>query len=100
MFGTISHVKVKPGHEKDLEALEEEWNKTIRPSIEGPILMLRGVVHEQPDTQVSIFLCKDSAVYAKLSDLPEMDALFQRFMEHYDGEPTWEDVRIDQVTQD
>jgi hypothetical protein len=100
MFGTISHVKVKPGHEKDLEALNDEWMKTIRPTIDGPIILLRGRVHEQPDTEVSIFLCKDSATYAKLSDAPEMDAMFQRFSEHYDGEPTWEDIRIDEVIQD
>ena len=100
MFGTISHVKVKPGHEKDLEALQDEFMKTIRPSIEGPVLILTGVVHEQPDTQVSVFLCRDSATYAKLSDSPQMDALFHKMTEHYESEPTWEDIRIDEVVED
>jgi hypothetical protein len=100
MFGTISHVKVKPGHEKDLEALNDEFMKTIRPSIDGPILFLRGRVHEQPDVEVAIFLCKDSAEYAKLSDAPNMDDFYRRSLEHYEGEPTWEDIRIDAVVQD
>lgn len=100
MFGTISHVKIKPGHEKDVDALNDEFMKTIRPSIDGPILMLNGRVHEQPDVTVSIFLCKDSAEYAKLSDSPAMDALFKRMSEHYETEPTWEDVRIDDVIED
>jgi hypothetical protein len=100
VFGSISHVKIKPGHEKDVDALNEEFMKTIRPSIDGEIIMISGRVHEQPDTTVSIFLCKDSTVYAKLSDSPEMDALYQRISEHYATEPTWEDIRVDQVIRD
>src|SRR5687767_5916087 len=100
MFGSISHVKIKPGHEKEIDALNDEFMKTIRPSIDGSVLMIAGKVHEQPDTTVTIFLCKDSAEYAKLSDSPDMDALYKRMVEHYDGEPTWEDIRVTDVVQD
>jgi hypothetical protein len=100
MFGTISHVKIKPGHEKDVEALDAEWMKTIRPTIDGPILRVTAKVHDDPTTTVQVFLCKDSAAYAKLSDSKEMDALFRRYMEHYEDEPTWEDVRDADVLQD
>ena len=100
MFGTISHVKVKPGHEAALAAIDEEFLRTVRPTIDGPILMLRGRVHGQPEVEVSIFLCKDSTVYTKLSDSPAMDALYQRTVEHYEGEPSWEDIEVDTIVQD
>jgi hypothetical protein len=100
MFGTISHVKMKPGHERALAALDEEFMSTVRPTVDGPILMLRGRVHDQPDVLVSVFLCKDSATYTKLSDAPEMDALYRKTLDHYDGEPAWEDIEIDSVVRD
>jgi len=100
MFGTISHAKVKPGHEPALATLDQEFMQTLRPSIDGQVLLLRGRVHEQPDVGVSIFLCKDSAAYAKLSDSPEMDALYRKTLDHYEGEPSWEDIEIDAIVQD
>ena len=33
MFGTMSHFRVKPGHEEALRALQEEWEQTMRPSL-------------------------------------------------------------------
>jgi hypothetical protein len=100
MFGTISRVKVKPGHEKDIEALEQEFMDKIRPAIDGEVLWLRGTQNEHPDVTVTVFLCKDKQAYTKLADDPAMDELFQRMMEHYEAEPSWEDVQIDSVLRD
>lgn len=100
MFGTISHVKVKPGSEAPLAALDDEWMKTMRPKIPGPILWLRGTPDGTPDTQVTIFLCRDKKTYFDLADDPAQDAFFKKLMEHFEGEPTWEDVQIDVALQD
>ncbi len=100
MYGTISRVKVKPGHEKDLETLEQEFMEKIRPTIDGKVVWYRGTQNDHPDVTVSIFLCETKQAYMKLADDPAMDALFQRMMEHYQDEPSWEDVQIDAVYQD
>jgi hypothetical protein len=100
MFGTISHVKVKPGTEAARKALDEEWNKTMRPGIPGSVLFFRGSPDGKPDTEVSIFLCQDRKTYFALADDPAQDAFFKRVMEHYEGEPTWEDIEVEVVIQD
>ena len=100
MFGTISRVKVKPGSEAAIAALDEEWMKTMRPKIPGPVVWFRGKQDADPNTQVTLFLCQDKKTYFGLADDPAQDAFFKQLLEHFDGEPSWEDVQIDVTLQD
>lgn len=94
MFGTIGHVRIKAGHEPQLQQLMDEWQATIRPMIPGEMVQWTGHVAGQPDDMVFIALAQDESTYRNLAAMPEQDAWFRRMIEHTEGEPTWEDVEM------
>jgi hypothetical protein len=100
MFGTIGHVRPKPGTDTQLRSLTEEWKRTIRPQIPGPFLELVGRPKDRPGEMVFVALARDEATYRQLAAMPEQDAWYRRMQELIEGEPTWEDVEMDFVVQD
>lgn len=100
MFGTIGHARPKPGHDGDFAALTDEWMREIRPKIPGSFLQMFGRPKDRPGEVVFVALAQDEATYRQLAAMPEQDAWFRRLVEHLEGEPSWEDVEIDQVIQD
>jgi hypothetical protein len=94
MFGTIGHARPKPGHEAEISALLEEWQRTIRPLIPGEMLSLSGTPKDRPGEMVFIALVQDEQTYRNLANLPEQDAWFRKLVTHLEGEPTWEDVEL------
>ena len=94
MFGTIGHVRPKPGPEEQLELLMHEWRREIRPKVPGSVLSLVGRPKDRPDEMVFVALMQDEATYRNLAATPEQDAWFRRLVEHTEGEPTWEDVEM------
>ena len=97
MFGTIGHARPKPGHDAQIRALTEEWQRTIRPKVAGEFLQLFGRPKDRPGETVFIALAQDEATYRALAEMPEQDAWFRRFVEHVESEPTWEDVEMEVV---
>ena len=95
MFGTIGHVRPKPGHEQAIQSLMAEWQRTIRPSIPGDVVQFMGQPTERPDEVVFLALCQDEQTYRTMAASPEQDAFYRRLMEHCQGEPSWEDVQME-----
>ena len=95
MFGTIGHVRPKPGHENAIQTLMDEWQRTIRPSIPGEVVQFMGRPKDNPDEVVFLALVQDEQTYRNLAASPEQDAFFRRLMEHCEGEPRWEDVQME-----
>ncbi len=100
MFGTIGHMRPKPGTEAEMQALVEEWRRTIRPKIPGAFLELIGRPKDRPDETVFVALAQDEATYRQLAAMPEQDAWYRRNLDLIEGEPTWEDVEMDIVVHD
>ena len=100
MFGTISRLRPKPGHEEQVRALEEEWYRTIRPSIPGLVVGAFGRPADRPGELIGVTVMQDEATYRALAARPEQDAWYRRLVEHLEAEPTWEDVAWDLVAFD
>jgi quinol monooxygenase YgiN len=100
MFGTIGHARPKPGTEAQFQALDEEWWQTIRPKIPGPMLQLVGRPKNRPGEMVFVALAQDEATYRQLAAMPEQDAWYRKMAALIEGEPTWEDIEVDNVRQD
>jgi hypothetical protein len=94
MFGTIGHVRVKPGHDAAILQLQDEWERTIRPTIPGAFVSLFGQPKGRSDEVVFIALAQDEPTYRALAASPAQDAWYRRLMEHCQGEPVWEDVEM------
>lgn len=97
MFGTIGHARLKTGRRAQLDALMDEWKRTIRPQIPGPFVQFVGNADGQPEELVFVALAQDQATYRTLAALPDQDAWYRRFAEHVDGDVRWEDVEMQQV---
>jgi quinol monooxygenase YgiN len=100
MFGTIGHLTPKPGGQEKFQALMEEWQRTIRPTIKGRVVQYSGRPKDNPNEVVFAALFEDEPTYRKLAESPEQNAFYQRMMELVDGDIRWEDVQIDDVYQD
>ncbi len=94
MFGTIGRFRVKPGHEERVRALDEEWGRTIRPTVPGLVVSLWGRAADRPGEMVAVVLMADEATYRALADMPEQHAFYLRFNEVFEAEPSWEDVEL------
>ena len=97
MFGTIGHARLKSGRRSQLEALNQEWQQTIRPQIPGEFVQLIGNVDGQPDELVFVALAQDKETYQQMAAMLEQDAWFRRMAEHVDGEVRWEDVEMERT---
>ena len=100
MFGTIGHARLKAGSDAAMEALNDEWFRTIRPTISGRVVQLLGTPKDRPGETVFIALMQDEATYRKLAVNPAQDAWYRRFAELLDGEVTWEDVELELRIED
>ena len=94
MFGTIGHARLKPGHQPQLDALMEEWQRVIRPQVPGEFVQIGGHAAGKPEQIVFVALAQDEPTYRKLAELPDQDAWYRRFAEHLDGDVRWEDVEM------
>jgi hypothetical protein len=94
MFGTIGHARLKSGRQAQLEALNQEWQQTIRPKIPGEFVQLIGYRDGQPDELVFVALAQDKATYQRLAEMPEQDAWYRRFADQVEGDVRWEDVEM------
>lgn len=95
MIGSIGRYKPKPGSEAALQALDDEWARTIRPLVQGPMLILRGRPQGQPDEMLQVILVHDDKTWTRLMQLPEQERHFQKVMEHLESEPIWEGVELE-----
>jgi len=100
MFGTIGRVRLKPGHERQLRDLMQEWTRTMRPTVPGLVVQLGGHPVDRAGELVTVVLTQDEATYRALAASPEQDRWYRRLVEHLVAEPTWEDVAWDEVRFD
>ena len=97
MFGTIGHARLKPDMQDQLNALTDEWRRTIRPQVPGPFVQYLGHRDGQPDAIVFVALAQDKATYQQLAQLPAQDAWYRRMRELLEGDVQWDDVELDAV---
>ena len=97
MFGTIGHARLKSGQQSQLEALNQEWQQTIRPKIPGEVVQLIGYRDGQPEELVFVAHVQDKATYQQLAAMPEQDAWYRRMTELLEGDVQWEDVEMERV---
>lgn len=91
MYGTIFHMQVKPGRVQEALELNQQWEREIKPTVDGAL----GSLVLQPDGQqdrlvgVAIFQSKD-AYKANLNN-PEQDQWYQQLRDCLEADPQWED---------
>jgi hypothetical protein len=77
-----------------LDALVEEWQRTIRPQIPGPFVESGGHRDGEPNEMVFVALAQDKATDQRLAELPAQDAWYRRLVKRLEDNVQWEDVEL------
>lgn len=94
MYGTIARFRPKPGQEKAVLQLMEEWDRTNRPKVKGAIAEYVYKPEKNPGELIMAVVFQDKESYVANADDPEQDKWFRRFREHLEADPLWEDGEI------
>ena len=94
MYGTVATIRVKPGTEAQLLALQERWwnerGSTIKGAISGTVYR----TDNDPNVYVMSVVFESKEDYVANANDPAQDAWFQEMAQCFDGEPVWTDGEI------
>ncbi len=94
MFGSVFHMTPRPGHEQQLQAQFERWNKERAPKVKGYVetLGLRKVDGSGQLIGVAVFASRED--YERNAQDPEQDAWYRELRSHLTEDPMWEDGEV------
>ena len=90
MFGTIGHLKVKPGKLDELIATFKAQQREVDGSIVNYLYKVEGKENEL----ILVVVFRDRESYMKNADDPAQDDAYRAMVKLLDGVPTWEDGEI------
>lgn len=99
MYGTVARVRVKPGQEKALLALMDEWWRARRPKVKGAITGYLYKLDKNPNEMIMAVVFQDKKTYHDNANDPEQDKWYRRFRELLQADPIWEDGEIVSVAK-
>ena len=94
MYGTVFKFRVKAGHENDVLALWDEWDRDFKPKVKGAKEGLMYKLDNETNTFIGAAVFESKALYVANADNPDQDKWFQRFREHLEADPEWNDGEI------
>jgi quinol monooxygenase YgiN len=94
MYGTVAHMRLKPGSAPALMALMEDWGRDRKPHVAGAIGSYVLRPDNRPGEAVVVAIFTDRAAYQANAEDPEQDRWYRRLREHLEADPTWEDGEI------
>lgn len=97
MFGTVAHIRVKPGHEQQVMELSREWADTRGRGVEGYVTGYLVRSERGPQEGILIAIFQDRESYMANAEDPEQDRWFRRFREHLQGDPDWHDGEFAEI---
>jgi quinol monooxygenase YgiN len=92
MYGTISRMKVKAGHEAALAALADQWAADRVHN--GLVAEFTYQMDDDPHTMMMAVVFRDEASYKANAASPEQHQRYLALIQHLDGEPEWMDGQI------
>ena len=91
MYGTIFHMKVKPGQDQTVVELFEVWNNERKPAVDGAIAGYLMKPDEKTGEFIGVAIFRDKASYTANATDPEQDRWFSRLREALLEDPQWQD---------
>jgi quinol monooxygenase YgiN len=94
MYGTVARMMVKPGHEKDLLAMQKDWDQSRQPKAEGAVAsyVFKSDNAENEYTLIAIF--QDRASYRANAEDPDQDRWYREMRSHLEADPEWRDGEV------
>ncbi len=94
MYGSVAHLRVKPGNEQGVLDYVTDWTRDRKPHTPGA---MGGYVYQlDKDAGAWVFAVAfaDKASYEANAQSPQMDADYQRLRSLLEADPVWEDGAI------
>jgi quinol monooxygenase YgiN len=94
MYGTVAHLRPKPGQEQGIRDYVEDWTRERKPRIPGVVGGYVYRLDNDPGVWVFAIAFADKASYTTNAQSPAMDADYQRLRALLTEDPIWEDGEI------
>ncbi len=98
MYGTIFHMQVKPGQLDRLKELTQEWERDLKPHIDGVVGNLLLHPDAKADELVGVAVFRDRESYRAYLNNPQQDERLRKMRECLEADPEWEDGEYLEVT--
>jgi len=92
MYGTVAHVKVKPGKVDDFIAFSRDFADQRRPK--GYIGEYIYQMDKNPNELIMAVLFQDKESYLANAQDPEMDKQYRQYREFLEADPVWHDGEV------
>jgi quinol monooxygenase YgiN len=94
MYGTVARMKPKPGQEKAIAALLDEWQKTRGNKVKGALAGYLYKPDKSPGEMLMVAVFQDKTTYTANAQDPEQDRWYQKLRAMLAADPLWEDGEI------
>jgi quinol monooxygenase YgiN len=91
MYGTVARFRVKPGAEKEIEALVREYERNQPPGYIGEYIYR---MDSDPHSYIMAVMFESKDAYFANANSPDQDAQYRKFRELLEGDPEWNDGEI------
>jgi quinol monooxygenase YgiN len=90
-YGTVAHMRVKPGHEQQLQQMNEEFDRERGRSVRGFLASYVFKTDRDPNEFVLVAVFSDRDTYRANAEDPEQDRWYRQLREHLEADPEWTD---------
>lgn len=97
MYGTISRIRIKPGHEQAVEELVYGWVRDRGPVVEGFIADYLLAPDSAPGERLALTIFASEASYRKNADDPAQHAWYEQFRALLEADPEWHDGAVTEL---
>jgi quinol monooxygenase YgiN len=91
MFGSVFHLRPKPGHEQQLLEEFKRWDTERRPKVQGSATTLVFRTVNGSGELIGIAVFESREAYERNAQDPEQDRWYQELRSHLEADPVWED---------
>jgi quinol monooxygenase YgiN len=94
MYGTVATMRAKPGHEQDIQRMNQEFDTDRARAVPGFIASYVFKTDRDPNEFVLVAVFRDRDTYRANADDPEQDRWFRQLREHLEADPAWIDGEV------
>ena len=91
MFGTVARLRVKPGHERDIESFDDQAEAARQAGLVATTVYRSST---DPREYWLAVVFRDEQSYRANASSPEQDQRFRGMMQHLESEPEWHDGNV------
>ena len=92
MYGTMFHMRPRPGHEQAILDGWDAWDRDRRPKVEGAIANYLFRLASGELAGVAVFSSRET--YLKNASDPDQDRWYRQLRDNLEADPVWEDGEI------